>query len=329
VCGPDIGYCAQVNYEAGCHSDADCSDGMCLSNAKSSQYSAGSFACQLPGDRCNVDAECGGPPQYCLMSATGRMCGGGAVCGRPFLVERSQRLAAAVRSDGWLELSNLDVLEIPSDPALARRLAEHWTEIGLMEHASVAAFARFTLQLLALGAPAELVRESTAAQTDEMRHATIAFELATTYGDVPVGPGRLDLSGALEAHSLEDILRTTIQEGCIGETRAALEAAEAARLATVPGVKAVLEAIAVDEGRHAALAWRVVRWLLAENPELELVARDEFRRAGRPAVSGFADAAGLAHGMLDAVTLARVHRTACDEVIAPCADALLEVRRAA
>jgi hypothetical protein len=263
------------------------------------------------------------------MNSVGRSCSPGAVCGRPFLVERSQRLASAIRSDGWLELSDLHV-EIPADPALARRLAEHWTEIGLMEHASVAAFARFTLQLLSLGAPAELVRESTGAQADEMRHATIAFELAATYGETPVGPGRLDLSGTLEAQSLEDILRTTIQEGCIGETRAALEAAEAARSATVPGVRAVLEGIAVDEGRHAALAWRVVRWLLSEHPELGPIAREEFRRADRFAVSaGFSDAAGLRHGMLDGVTLARVHRTARDEVILPCADALLEIPRAA
>jgi hypothetical protein len=199
-----------------------------------------------------------------------------------------------------------------------------------MEHASVAAFARFTLQLLALGAPADLVRESTAAQAEEMRHATLAFELATSYGDSPVGPGPLDLSGALESQSLEEILRTTIQEGCVGETRAALEAAEAARLATVPGVKAALEGIARDEGRHAALAWRVVRWLLAEHPELDEVARDEFRRASRPSVTaGFSDSAGLAYGMLDASTLARVHRAASDEVILPCAEALLEIRRAA
>jgi hypothetical protein len=332
LCGDDIGTCVSKSYDAGCRTDADCNGGQCISNGKTSQYSPGLFACQLPGDTCNTDEECGGwsSNSFCLIGSTGRTCRAGSVCGRPFLVERSQRLAPAMRSDAWLELSNLDGLEVPLDPTLARRLAEHWTEIGLMEHASVAAFARFTLQLLALGAPAELVRESTAAQADEMRHATLAFELATSYGDAPVGPGPLDLSGALESQSLEEILRTTIQEGCVGETRAALEAAEAARLTTVPSVKAALEGIARDEGRHAALAWRVVRWLLAEHPELEQVARDEFRRASRPnVVAGFSDAAGLAHGMLDGATLARVHRAASDEVISPCAEALFEVRRAA
>ena len=331
VCGADIGACVATSPDAGCLTDADCGGGQCLSNARSSNFGAYSFACQLPGDQCHSDADCGdGYIRFCQMSVVGRMCAGGAVCGRPFLVERTQRLAAAIRSDAWLESSMGGAVEVPSDPALARRLAEHWTEIGLMEHASVAAFARFTLQLLALGAPAELVRESTAAQADEMRHASLAFELASAYAGAPVGPGRLDLTGALDPQSVEDILRTTIQEGCVGETRAALEAAEAARLATVPRVKSALEGIAVDEGRHAALAWRVVRWLLAEHPGLEPVALEEFRRAGHHSASpGSSDRAALAHGMLDAVTLARVHRAAIDEVILPCAEALFDMPKAA
>lgn len=332
LCGDDIGTCVGIYYEAGCMTDADCGGGMCLSNGRMDPIGSGSFACQLPGDQCATDAECGGYQNnsFCLMSPTGRSCRPGSVCGRPFLVERLQRLAGAARSDAWLESSKLDGLEVPMDPALTRRLAEHWTQIGLMEHASVAAFARFTLQLLALGAPADLVKESTMAQADEMRHATLAFELATSYGDAPVGPGPLDLSGALQSQSLEEVLRTTIQEGCVGETRAALEAAEAARLATVPAVKAALDGIAADESRHAALAWRVVRWLLAEHPELEEVARDEFRGARRPSiVAGSPDAAGLAHGMLDPATLARLHRVASDEVISPCAAALLDLPKAA
>ena len=42
------------------------------------------------------------------------------------------------------------------------RLAREWAHIGALEHASVASFARFTLQLMALGAPADLLAESAA-----------------------------------------------------------------------------------------------------------------------------------------------------------------------
>ncbi|HKY38213.1 MAG TPA: hypothetical protein VJN18_19860 [Polyangiaceae bacterium] len=41
--------------------------------------------------------------------------------------------------------------------------AEHWMKMGQMEHASIAAFARFSLQLLSLGAPPALVEACTQA----------------------------------------------------------------------------------------------------------------------------------------------------------------------
>lgn len=323
VCGADIGTCIALNATAGCHTDADCSTGLCLSNASLGPFGPGSFACQLASDQCQSRADCVGG--YCAMSPTGRTCQPAPACGRPFLVEHAPRLAGVVRSDAWLGVEEVTCIELPSDPILARQLAEHWTRIGLMEHASIAAFSRFTLQLLALGAPAELVRASIEAQVDETRHAAIAFEMASLYGGASIGPAPLDLQGAFEDQSLADILRTTIAEGCIGETRAALEAAEAARIATVPGVKRVLGGIAADESAHAALAWRVVKWILAEHPELAPVARAEFAHLSSAAPVAFSrlDGVVLAHGLLDPGTLGRIHVSAEREVIAPCVRALL------
>jgi hypothetical protein len=329
VCGADIGICVAVNDHAGCHSDADCSAGLCLSNASLGPFGPGSFACQLASDQCDSRADCVGG--YCSMSPTGRTCMPAVACGRPFIVEHAPRLAAVVGSDAWLGAPEVAGIELPSDPEVARRLAEHWTHIGLMEHASVAAFARFTLQLLGLGAPLGLVQSSTEAQADETRHAALAFQMASLYGAVPVGPAPLDLRGALDDLSLADVLRTTIAEGCVGETRAALEAAEAARVATVPGVKRALERIAADESGHAALAWRVVKWILGEHPELASVAEAEFARVASPApvvLCGPGRAPLLAHGLLDTGTLGRIHASAAREVIAPCAQALLNARAA-
>src|SRR5262249_10818235 len=106
------------------------------------------------------------------------------------------------------------------------RLAEAWTEMGLMEHASIAAFARFTLELLALGAPRDLVARSNAAQVDETRHAELCFGVAAAFGGSAVGPGRLRVDGSLDDISLAKVVANVIREGCIGETIAALEAAE-------------------------------------------------------------------------------------------------------
>jgi hypothetical protein len=91
-----------------------------------------------------------------------------------------------------------------------------------MEHASIAANARFALELLSLGAPPELVEETYQAMADETVHARDACALASAYAGHAVGPGALDISQALAAGSPIDIVRTAILEGCIGETDAEL-----------------------------------------------------------------------------------------------------------
>ncbi len=59
------------------------------------------------------------------------------------------------------------------------RLAIASTRVGLMEHASIVAFARFPLQLLLLAAPVDLLRAAQRAMTDEMRHTQTVFAFAS------------------------------------------------------------------------------------------------------------------------------------------------------
>jgi hypothetical protein len=148
-----------------------------------------------------------------------------------------------------------------------------------MEHASIAAFARFTLQLLALGAPAELVVASQRAMADETTHARMAFALASAYGEREVGPGALAIDGSLEGDDLDAFVATLLREGCIGETRAAVEAREELAEAPDPVVRAVLETIARDETRHAELAWRTLAWLLSSGRANAARVRAELNRA--------------------------------------------------
>lgn len=59
----------------------------------------------------------------------------------------------------------------------------------------------------------------------------------------------------------------------VGETLGAAEAQLCAELAAHPVLAARLADIAGDETRHAALAWRTLRWLLASHgPAVRLVA---------------------------------------------------------
>jgi hypothetical protein len=135
-----------------------------------------------------------------------------------------------------------------------------------MEHASVASFARATLQLLAAGAPPDLVADTQRAAEDEVRHARLAYGLASAYAGRAVGPGALDVRDAAPALGLRAIVRALVDEACIGETIGAAEAAEEARTCREPWLGEQLRELAADEARHAALAWRTLRWALHELP---------------------------------------------------------------
>jgi hypothetical protein len=141
-------------------------------------------------------------------------------------------------------------------------LAQHWTRLALLEHASIAAFARFSLQLLSLGAPPELVEDCTSALADESAHTRLCFQLASAYAGHNLGPGPLDITSSLEVTSLADIVDLVLAEGCFGETIAALDALDAADAASDPVSVEAYARIARDEQRHAELAFRFLRWAL-------------------------------------------------------------------
>jgi len=181
------------------------------------------------------------------------------------LVAAEARVAPVVPSRAWHDRAQTSP-RVDHLTSLERAaLAEHWTRMGQMEHASIAAFARFSLQLLALGAPPELVEASTRALGDETAHTKLCFELASAYAGRAVGPGRLDVRQSLELTALEDIVELVIAEGCLGETGAALDALDAAERASDPVIRRAYARIARDEARHAELAFQFVRWALGQN----------------------------------------------------------------
>jgi hypothetical protein len=247
--------------------------------------------------------------------------------GRPFTVEGRPRTAAPGDADGWRRARTA----LPAPEPLRPRIAAHWAEAGRLEHASVASFARFALELLALGAPADLLARTSAAMADEIDHARRCFGMAAAHG-LPAGVGALPVAGALRAAGDPGAtLRALIQEGCIGETLAAAEAEAAAQQAVDPAARATLRIIAEDESRHAALAWAAARWLLSAHPSLAGEAARIFEAAAPrgPLPTPGPDAPALAlarHGVLDAHARARVARRAWAEVLAPARQLLLSPR---
>lgn len=185
--------------------------------------------------------------------------------GRPLRGEQGPVTAAAREASGWADISDAALVAHLS-PREREELAALWLEAALVEHASIATFAALALELLALGAPADLLAACQQAAQDELEHARLSFGLASTYAGLPLGPGKLPLPAAALSGDAAAVARLSFTDGCIGETFAAALARRAQSHATDPAVARVLARIATDEARHAALAWSIVAWCLKLDP---------------------------------------------------------------
>ncbi|MBC8071525.1 MAG: hypothetical protein IAG13_24570, partial [Deltaproteobacteria bacterium] len=92
----------------------------------------------LDSDACGPSLDLEGACCYWALGESGQ-------CpGRPFMIDGHARLAATIPGTGWLETTRVDPQ--PHDAALAAA----WLYDARTEHAAIASFARFSMQLLAL-----------------------------------------------------------------------------------------------------------------------------------------------------------------------------------
>lgn len=289
-----LGVCSELN--ADCCTQPVASEILCSS---------------LPGDSC-----C-----YVVLVDDSGIC-----VGRPFTVAGEARRAPVVRAARAIDAASRGAI----DAITRRAIADGWLRDAQLEHASVASFARLALELCAVGAPADLVREAQEAMGDEIRHAELSFAIAGAYAGAEVRPGALPIEGATLRASIAELAAATVREGCVGETIAAILAAEARDLAVEPAARDALTAIAGDEARHAASAWKLVAWAARAggSEAREAIAR-AFDAAFAEGVAVGSDAPGVdhgvmrAHGRLPAGNVARAADRAMAEVIAPARAALL------
>jgi hypothetical protein len=167
---------------------------------------------------------------------------------------------------------------VPSRTLLGAKLAR----IAQLEDASVAAFDAVHADLTRLGAPAVLLRSVTAARSDEVRHARRVQREAARHGaEAPratVNP--------IAARSAEALAIDNAEEGCVRETFGAALAAAQAERASDPRLRALWVRIAADELRHAALSWRIGRWL---ESRLDPAGRARVAQARRRALAALDD----------------------------------------
>ncbi|MEM6991768.1 MAG: ferritin-like domain-containing protein [Myxococcota bacterium] len=235
--------------------------------------------------------------------------------GRPLLDDTSQPVVATLEpGTAWLGTN----FEIDASPEELRRAGEQWLADAAAEHASVASFGRVALELMALGAPPDLLRDTHHAALDEIRHAQTCLAIAAACGVGAKQPGPLSAC-APRAAELPRFAADTFIEGCVGETTAALVMERAAAGVAAGPLKQALEGIAKDEASHAALAWRSVAWAVERGgapvlAELERTAERLRHTLSQPSEGETSLAVA---GRLSARELDRARRDAWHGIIEP------------
>lgn len=229
------------------------------------------------GQTCTTDADCA-PALFCTLGFDGAHFSKTGTCtkvrpiyeGRPLLV------------DGAARVATLDRAEIPSSDAWT----EYFARAAAEEHASIAAFARTICQLMALGAPLDLLARTQRALADEIEHTRGCLAWLRSFTPDALGPshalGELPEAAAPIADAAlgrdalaRALLVDVLHGGCVGETLAAEAMLERATHAAHPELATWLERVADDEARHAALAFETAAWLVSQRPELAAVVHAE------------------------------------------------------
>jgi hypothetical protein len=195
------------------------------------------------------------------------------------------RLAPAAAATGWgCSASAPMTVDTSSLSAAARAaLADAWTERARSEHASVPAFSRLSLTLMAMGAPAQLVEAAHRAAIEEIGHARLVFGMAEAYLGAPVAPGplaELRAAPAVTALSLAELAAESLIDGCLMEGVAAATAEAESACALDPVLRDALATIAREERSHAELGWAIVSWSCQQGASDE-VARRLLRAIGQ------------------------------------------------
>ena len=246
--------------------------------------------------------------------------------GRPFFVSGSSRTAPSRERTDWADADFKPALD-GLDPALRSSLEASWTEIAALEHASIASFARFSLSLLSLGAPPDLLFLTQQATADEVEHARIAYSLASHYAGRSIGPSGLSLQGISIETEKRAVLSSLIEEACVGETLGAAEALSLSLTVTDPALRLAYTRIAEDEGRHAELAWKTLSFLLeGADTSTRRFAEGVFAAAMEAASEGPSVREGVIseeHGLLSAGAIRAIRRQALRDVVRPLAQSLV------
>jgi hypothetical protein len=254
------------------------------------------------------------------------------VGGRPLIISGEARIARVTGRTDWLGARERASAAVSSEVQRSA-LASAWAREASFEHASIASFARFALELMSVGAPSDLVEAAARAMIEETEHARLCYALASRHAGRALGPDRIDLSGSLSVPTLAEIVYATVRDGCVGETIAAMVASTALETTTDEEARHALQVIANDEASHAELAYRFVAFAIGKkDPDVIEAVRRGFADAAVRVASVVVPAPGdeeldrvlEAHGRLSEGKVWEATCRAMREIVEPARDLLLQ-----
>jgi hypothetical protein len=207
------------------------------------------------------------------------------------------------------------------DNRVRQHAGELWLQAALAEHASIASFARFAQELMALAAPPDLIAAALRAGLDEVEHAQTSFQIAAELLGEPVGPTSLPLVPPRQL-SIPELALSTFEEACVEESLGALIALRAAELCTHPTISEALHKIAHEEAQHAELAWRTIQWTLttpqAEHVQASIAARIATQEPSqRLHIAAPLEEELLAFGIISGQSLGKLEQQAWTDIVVP------------
>lgn len=216
------------------------------------------------------------PPIYIIRILTKALSGLGH--GRPFRIKGTPVVSKVSNSSKWIGRDIKICVDL--DLESRRALEAVWLDSASKEHASVPAFSKLSLQLIAIGAPPELIAKVFTAASQEVTHAKLCFSVAASVSGRPWSPNAMPqvLEVKSGSESLERLILECFVDGCLMEALSAAHARASSELAEEADVKHVFSVIAKDESFHAELSWEILKFLLTKDSSVsQRVILSEFR----------------------------------------------------
>ena len=205
-------------------------------------------------------------PIFWLIAGSGPMTGFGG-WGRPLRIGKRALTPGVRASSEWANGPRPCVDGLDAETRAVLR--DLWLHDARKEHASVPAFGQVAWQLVALGAPADLVRRAHVSCLQEIDHAERCFALASAYGGEDLGvqdmpallPGGAELPSDRQ-RALVKVATEALTDGALLEDYNAELAATALADVRDPAAREALVRVVEDEREHARLAWDIIAFCI-------------------------------------------------------------------